>query len=145
MFSSSKRSSGSFGASKRPRQHVPSPLGVGIVDGRCLPVYWSEGSVAGGTKLGDAEDGAVAVRPCTGSQERVLVPAGRRAGARHTRSHGFPQVGVRRPTALSEDPAPLAGGHPTVRLCPAWPLATSISRSRGANVGDPIRRTEGHR
>ena len=41
-------------------------------------------------KPGDAEDGAVAVRPCTGSQERVLVPAGRRAGARHTRSHGFP-------------------------------------------------------
>ena len=28
---------------KRPRQHVPSSLGVGIVDGRCLPVYWSEG------------------------------------------------------------------------------------------------------
>ena len=96
-------------------------------------------------KLGDAEDGDVAVRPCTGSQERLLVPAGRRTGARHTRSHRFPQVEARRPTALSEDPAPLAGGHPTVRLCPAWPLATSISRSRGANVGDPIRRTEGHR
>ena len=57
-----------------------------------------------------------------------------RAGAHHTRSHGFPQVEVRRPTALSEDPAPLACGHPTVRLCPAWPLATSISRSRGANA-----------
>ena len=51
MFPGSKRSSGSFGASKRPRQHVPSSLGVGIVDGRCLTVYWSEGSVAGGINL----------------------------------------------------------------------------------------------
>ena len=58
---------------------------------------------------GDADDDDEAVRTCTlySSQERVLVPAGRRASAHHTRSHGFPQVEVRRPTALSEDPAPL--------------------------------------
>ena len=131
---------GSFGASKRPRQHVPSSLGVGIVDGRCLPVYWSEGPAAVGINLEMLKTVMwPSVRVPTGCQKRVLVPAGRRAGARHTRSHGFPQVEVRRPTALSEDPAPLAGGHPTVRLCPAWPLATSISRSRRANAGDPIR------
>ena len=73
-------------------------------------------------ELGDAEDGDVAVRPCTGSQERLLVPAGRRAGARHTRSHGFPQVEVRRPTALS-------GGPSTTGRWPPYSLALSCLAS----------------
>ena len=51
MFPGSKRSSGSFGTSKRPGQHDPSPLGIGIVDGRCLVVYWFEGPVTGGMYL----------------------------------------------------------------------------------------------
>ena len=32
-------------------KNVRSPFGVGIVDGRCLPFYWFEGPVTGGTCL----------------------------------------------------------------------------------------------
>ena len=106
MFLRSKRSSGSFDASKRPRQHVPSAFGVGIVDGRCPAVYWFEGPFASGISLGMLKTVMwPSVRVHIGSQERAPVPAGRRAGARHTRSHGLPLVEVRRPTALREDPA----------------------------------------
>ena len=103
---------------------------------RCLPVYWSEGPVAGGINLEILK---------TVMWPSVRVQAARRgfwfqqdgAGARHTRSHGFPQVEVWRPTALPEDPAQLATLQSGFVLPGLQLLAPSISRSRGANAGDP--------
>ena len=119
MFPSSKRSSGSFGTSKRPGQHDPSPLGVGIVDGRCLAF---EGPVTGGMYLE--------------MLMTVMWPSVRAQAAR--RGYWFQQDGV--PVHVTFEvmdflrskfggrscsPGELSTiGHPTVRICPAW---TSVS------------------
>ena len=62
--------------------------GVGGHRGRKMsPRLLVRGTRHRGHVPGDAEEGDVAGRPCTGNQERVLVSTGRSAGARHTRGH----------------------------------------------------------
>ena len=47
---------------------------VGIIDGRCLPVVWFDGSVNGGSLPGESSEGhSMAKRQACCNEERILV------------------------------------------------------------------------